>query len=309
MAICQSIHNFVHNFSLKYCKTLIIRVTLFSRRHQQRFIHKTLFSRFVISSYLILIIEIIGEDFIFASPMLSRIYAKIKSSRIRSKVTWILLIRESVGHSSVTRTLTWAEVRSINGRVFIFGVHDPCESLPMVICLDLDYVLGQFCCLSEWIKSIADVLKRRIRRLKHSVNTRHESIFSDPNVTREISRLHENFVTVPADKASNNYTFVCKRHYVSTLSEELGLYSLPGNPTYNLTDFSESEVLDNHKSVLTSFGIETSNDELDMPYLHWIPKMHKNPYKHRFVAGLSKGSTKPLSILLTKLLTHIKQGL
>ena len=163
--------------------------------------------------------------------------------------------------------------------------------------------------LSEWIKSIADVLKRRIRRLKHSVNTRHESIFSDPDVVRELSRLHENFVIVPADKASNNYTFVCKRHYIRILSEELGLNSLPGNPTYNLTDFSASEVLDNHKSVLTSFGIETSDDELDLPYIYWIPKMHKNPYKHRFIAGSSKCSTKPLSILLTKLLTHIKQGL
>ena len=163
--------------------------------------------------------------------------------------------------------------------------------------------------LSEWIKSIADVLKRRIRRLKHSVNTKHESVFSDPDVVRELSRLHENFVIVPADKASNNYTFVCKRHYVRILSEELGLNSLPGNPTYNLTDFSASEVLDNHKSVLTSFGIETSDDELDLPYIYWIPKMHKNPYKHRFIAGSSKCSTKPLSILLTKLLTHIKQGL
>ena len=37
--------------------------------------------------------------------------------------------------------------------------------------------------------------------------------------------------------------------------------------------------------------------------------MHKNPYKHRFIAGSSKCSTKPLSILLTKLLTHIKQCL
>ena len=37
--------------------------------------------------------------------------------------------------------------------------------------------------------------------------------------------------------------------------------------------------------------------------------MHKNPYKHRFIASSSKCSTKPLSILLTKLLTHIKQGL
>ena len=72
--------------------------------------------------------------------------------------------------------------------------------------------------LSEWIKSIGDVLKRKIRRLKHSVNTRHESIFSDPDVVTELSRLHENFVIVPADKASKNYTFVCKRYYVDILT-------------------------------------------------------------------------------------------
>ena len=162
--------------------------------------------------------------------------------------------------------------------------------------------------LSEWIKSIGDVLKRRIRRLKHSINTRYESIFSDPDVVTELSRLHENFVIVPADKASYNYTFVCKRYYVDILIEELGLHLLPGNPTYNLTDFSASEVLDNHKSVLTSFGIQTTDEELDLPYIYWILKMHKNPYKHRFIAGSSKCSTKPLSILLTKF-THIKQGL
>ena len=132
--------------------------------------------------------------------------------------------------------------------------------------------------ISEWVKSISDVLKRRIRRHKRSVNTRHESIFCDPEVVRELSRLHENFAVVPADKAPNNYTFVCKKYYVSILIEELGLNSLPGNPTYNFTDFSASEVLDNHKSVLTSFGIDPNEDELDLPYIYWIPKMHKNPY-------------------------------
>ena len=129
----------------------------------------------------------------------------------------------------------------------------------------------------------------------------------DHDIVRELSRLHENFVIVPADKASNNYTFVCKRHYVSILTEELGLYSLPENPTYNLTDFSASEVLDNHKSVLTSFGIEKSDDELklDLPYVYWIPKTHKYPYKHRSIAGWFKCSAKPLSILRTKLLTKM----
>ena len=68
-------------------------------------------------------------------------------------------------------------------------------------------------------------------------------------------------------------------------------------------------MLDNHKSVLTNSGTQTNNEELSLPYIYWIPKMHKNPYEHRFIAGSSKCSTKPLSILLTKLLTHIKQCL
>ena len=106
---------------------------------------------------------------------------------------------------------------------------------------------------------MGDVRKRRIWRLKHSVNTRHESILNDPDVVTELFRLHENFVIVPADKASNNYTgtFVCKRYYVDILIE--GLHLLPGNPTYNLTDTSASEVFDNNKSALTSFGIQTTD--------------------------------------------------
>ena len=44
--------------------------------------------------------------------------------------------------------------------------------------------------LSERIKSIGDVVKRRIRRLEHSINTRSESIFRDPDVVNELSRLH-----------------------------------------------------------------------------------------------------------------------
>ena len=87
---------------------------------------------------------------------------------------------------------------------------------------------------SERIKLISGVLKRKIRRLKHYVNTWHESIFSDPDFVRELSRLQENFAIVPVDNASNNFTFVCKRYYVDILIEELGLHLLP----VNLVDFS-----------------------------------------------------------------------
>ena len=48
----------------------------------------------------------------------------------------------------------------------------------------------------------------------------------------------------------------------------------------------------------------TTDEELDLPYNYWIPKMHKNPYKHRFIAGSSKCSTKPLSILLATIIRN-----
>ena len=43
--------------------------------------------------------------------------------------------------------------------------------------------------------------------------------------------------------------------------------------------------------------------------MYWIPILHKDPYKHRFIAGSAKCSTKPLSKLLTTILTTVKDGL
>ena len=65
----------------------------------------------------------------------------------------------------------------------------------------------------------------------------------------------------------------------------------------------------NHRSVLTSFGVNTQDENVDLPSLYWIPKLHKDPYKQRFIAGSAKCSTKPLSKLLTSILTTVKDGL
>ena len=79
--------------------------------------------------------------------------------------------------------------------------------------------------------------------------------------------------------------------------------------TYQRTNLSKSEILINHRSVLSSFGVNTKDDDIDLPSLYWIPKLHKDPYKQRFIAGSSSCSTKPLSKLLTSILTTVKEGL
>jgi hypothetical protein len=70
------------------------------------------------------------------------------------------------------------------------------------------------------------------------------------------------------------------------------------------------EILQNHRSVLDTFNIPMSGmNEFELPYLCWTPKLHKNPYKHRYIAGSSKCSTKPLFLLLTNILTDVKEKL
>jgi hypothetical protein len=61
-------------------------------------------------------------------------------------------------------------------------------------------------------------------------------------------------------------------------------------------------------SLLNTFNIPKNQDRFKLLYLYSIPELHKNPYKRRCIAGSSKCSTKPLSLLLTKLLTAIEES-
>jgi hypothetical protein len=59
-------------------------------------------------------------------------------------------------------------------------------------------------------------------------------------------------------------------HYTDRLIKELGIGNSLGNPTYTPTTLTEVEILDKHMSVLCSFVISTTDEELDLPLLYWI---------------------------------------
>ena len=52
-------------------------------------------------------------------------------------------------------------------------------------------------------------------------------------------------------------------------------------------------------------GIKEKQDRL--PTLYWLPKLHKRPYKARFIANSSSCTTTNLSKLLTSCLTAVKK--
>ena len=147
--------------------------------------------------------------------------------------------------------------------------------------------------LSEWIKIIRDKIKHRISKLKHHMKFKIKCIFKDEDVLKCLTSLQQKYVIVPADKASNNVVFVCKSYYISCLLRELDK-SENSNKTYTPTTFSKGEIINNQLSVLSSFGISVKEEDHQLPSMYWLPKLHKTPYKERYIASSYKCSTKEL---------------
>ena len=115
---------------------------------------------------------------------------------------------------------------------------------------------------------------------------------------------------VPADNAANNVIIVCKKFYIDTLVKELGISNVNiSNPTHIPTDDSFETIIKSHNLLIASVGLEMSEEDQNLSYLYWTPKLHKSANKHWFIAGSSKCTTKDLSCLLIKVLSTIKDGL
>ena len=48
----------------------------------------------------------------------------------------------------------------------------------------------------------------------HMDTTISKSVFEDKEIAAKLADIHDKYVVVPADKASNNVIFDCKRYYI-----------------------------------------------------------------------------------------------
>ena len=91
-------------------------------------------------------------------------------------------------------------------------------------------------------------------------------------------------------------------HYIDTLKQELS-----GTKAYEQTSEKEESVINNHIfHNATKFAVSVNEDQVRLPTFYWLPKLHKKPYKARFIANSRSCTTTELSKLLTSCLTTIK---
>ena len=91
------------------------------------------------------------------------------------------------------------------------------------------------------------------------------------------------FTFIPADKLKHNMVAVCSAHYAASLKSEFSSMS------YELTNLLPNDVVKLSTDLINFWSV--AFDRLDTPclsYLYGTAKLHKTPFRLRYILGVSK---------------------
>ena len=176
--------------------------------------------------------------------------------------------------------------------------------------------------MSKKFKIPLDDFKASRERIYRILHNRIEFIHNNKCLqkqrpTLQINRtnlktLQNEFVIAPADKAANNFIIICKKFYLQTVCNELGITKVngalvcKGNNVYEASNKSKNATLERHESILKHLNLKTKSEAI-LPKFYGLPKMHKQPVKFRFIAAAKKSSMKEADVLLHKILASFKK--
>ena len=162
----------------------------------------------------------------------------------------------------------------------------------------------------KWREHISLKIDDRISSFNNYNNSLSiKSSFCDADIKASLTELQNKFVMVPIDKASNNVAFICKRFYASVILQELGVSANEPSPTYEIiNDLSRDQIIAKHKLELNNlFNLSIKDDMLTLPDIYWLPKLHKNPIKFRFIIASKRCTTKRLSKDISSIFTLMQK--
>ena len=155
--------------------------------------------------------------------------------------------------------------------------------------------------MKEWKLSIFNIVDKRIKFYSQSTNLlplKPKSSFR--HLKQGVQECHRKYVLVPADKAANNVVVVCRLHYINTLKQELN-----GTKAYKETSIDEKSVVYSHSNEIPNkFAVYVKERQDRLPTMYWLPKLHKRPYKARFIAYSSSCT----NFKIINLLSHCHQS-
>ena len=167
---------------------------------------------------------------------------------------------------------------------------------------------------NDWKKRILEILNNRMNFFKvnyPNMFNPSKSIFKKNQIKNSLKRVQDKYIICRVDKAANNYAFICKKFYVKTILNELGYdensFQSIGNDTYQPCNENEEFYIRQMCDCISNeFDITIENEDKRLARFFWNPKLHKNPYKSRFIAGARHCVTKSLNVIVNSSLKLLK---
>jgi hypothetical protein len=167
----------------------------------------------------------------------------------------------------------------------------------------------------NWKEKVLSVISNRITFYEKKcpeIFDSKDNILEKEDVKRNLKSLKSKYIICSIDKASGNFSFICTKFYVQTLVKELGFDNITldciGNDTYKPCSEDESFFVNQISETLQEkFNIVVEDNNLRLARIFWNPKLHKNPYKARFIAGARFCVTKQLNVQVNSCLKLLRQ--
>ena len=150
-------------------------------------------------------------------------------------------------------------------------------------------------CLQDWVQHVKQMVTSKVNSLRETVESQRHGILDLNSVKECLKELQEKYPFVPADKDALLFGGHLQR-----------AWSVAGHYTYIPETMDPKETSGNYVFYMKSLGFKEDDLSDKFPIFYWTPKLHKTPYKHRFIASSFDCITKLLSVLLTRILSAIK---
>ena len=150
-------------------------------------------------------------------------------------------------------------------------------------------------------RSIFTTMDKRIKFYIRNTNR----LFPKPkpsfrHLKQGIKEFHKSVSWFQQTRPQTNVVFVFRLHHINTLKQEL-------DTAYQATDSDEMSAANAHINELPDkFSVCVNEGQDKLPTMYRLPKLHKRPYKARFIANSTSCPTTELSKLLTFCLSAIK---
>ena len=129
--------------------------------------------------------------------------------------------------------------------------------------------------LEEWKRSILHRCQENLQQHQHKFKSNSQR---GVDAMSYLKHLRKHFVITRVDKLTHNLAFTCKLYYQHKLYSEL--FSNAYSPVSNTFD----NIIATHQNFANKYKYKHT---ATLPYLYGVPKLHKNPPKLRFIAGVS----------------------